>query len=199
MDFLSRLSLLATAPLLAVAKTSKSRRRAQTHKRKSSLGARRARRAKSQPRRAARTPVRQRKPHPRTAARQTPRAPQKPVPKVVIPPSPPAAAEPPAKPMAPIGRALLLSPENEKFADSLYPTFRWLSVGGATRYEIAWSEDSNFVTSHSIFSIATEATVPVEKPLRAGATYYWRVRGGNASGWGVWSATASFRVLAEAT
>ncbi len=110
----------------------------------------------------------------------------------------PAPAEPLPKPVPPTGRAILLSPENQKFSDSLHPTFRWLSVGGATRYETAWSEDPHFTQSHQVISIATEATVPVEKPLRLGGTYYWRVRGGNESGWGPWSATANFRVLEEA-
>jgi hypothetical protein len=119
-------------------------------------------------------------------------------------PAPPATSkpdetEPLPKPVAPTGRAILLSPENEKYADSEHPTFRWLSVGGATRYEIAWSDDMAMNSSHSIFSIATEATIPVEKPLRAGAAYHWHVRGGNESGWGPWSAVSSFRVLDEPT
>ena len=109
----------------------------------------------------------------------------------------PIPAELPPKPVAPTGRAILLSPENEKYADSVNPTFRWLSVGGATRYEIAWSEDATMHSSHSIFSFATEATVPVEKPVRMGVTYHWRVRGGNEGGWGPWSSIASFRVLEE--
>jgi hypothetical protein len=107
--------------------------------------------------------------------------------------------EPPPKPVPPIGRAILLSPENEKFADSLHPTFRWLSVGGATRYEVAWGEEAMLSASHTLLSIATEATVPEEKALHLGVTYYWRVRGGNESGWGPWSANASFRVLEEMT
>jgi hypothetical protein len=104
-------------------------------------------------------------------------------------------SEPVVKPAPPTGRAILISPENDKFADSVHPTFRWLSVGGATRYEVAWSDSPDWSQSHSIISIATEATVPVEKPLRLGVTYYWRVRGGNESGWGPWSSSASFRVL----
>lgn len=103
----------------------------------------------------------------------------------------------PARPVAPTGRAILITPENEKFADSIHPTFRWLSVGSATRYEVAWSETPDFAPSYSVISIATEATVPVEKPLRIGATYYWHVRGGNDGGWGPWSSNASFRALEE--
>lgn len=106
--------------------------------------------------------------------------------------------EPAPKPVPPSGRAILLSPENDKFSETLHPTFRWLSVGNATRYEVAWSEEPNLTQSHSVVSIATEAAVPVEKPLRLGITYYWHVRGGNEGGWGPWSATISFRVLDEA-
>lgn len=105
--------------------------------------------------------------------------------------------EPLPKPAPPIGRAILISPEDGKYVDSVNPTFRWLSVGGATRYEVLWGEDPGLSNGHSTISLATEAAVPVEKPLRVGATYYWRVRGGNDGGWGPWSPTASFRVLEE--
>ncbi len=107
--------------------------------------------------------------------------------------------EPLPRPTPPIGRAILISPEDGKYVDSVNPTFRWLSVGGATRYEVLWGEDPGLSNGHSTISLATEATVPVEKPLRVGATYYWRVRGGNDGGWGPWSPTASFRVLEETT
>lgn len=119
------------------------------------------------------------------------------------PPAPPVVTkpverEPIVKPVPPVGRAILLSPENEKFSDNLTPTFRWLSVGGATRYEVAWSEEPNLSPAHSVVSTRTEAAVPVDKPLRLGATYFWRVRGGNEGGWGPWSSIISFRVLDEA-
>lgn len=117
---------------------------------------------------------------------------------VVTPPSPqPSAPVPPAQPSRPIGRAILISPEHEKWVDSLHPTFRWLSVGGATRYEIIWGEDPTLTTHHTMHSIATEATVPLESPLQPGKTYYWRVRGGNERGWSPWSEVHSFRVLEE--
>ncbi|MBI3912779.1 MAG: hypothetical protein HY327_01090, partial [Chloroflexi bacterium] len=41
--------------------------------------------------------------------------------------------EPIVKPVPPTGRAILISPENGKYVDNLNPSFRWLSVGGATR------------------------------------------------------------------
>lgn len=105
------------------------------------------------------------------------------------------AVEPAPKPVAPTGRAILIAPENDKFTASLHPIFRWLSVGGANRYEVAWSETPDFTHPYSTISFKTEATVPVEKPLHIGATYTWRVRGGNEGGWGPWSSSATFRVL----
>ncbi len=119
------------------------------------------------------------------------------VPAAPVHPAAPTGSAP--RPVAPTARAILLAPQNGKFADSIYPQFRWLSVGGATRYEVAWSEDPNFAGAYSVISIATEAAVPLEKPLRPEVTYYWRVRGGNEAGWGPWSPAASFRVLEGAS
>jgi len=110
---------------------------------------------------------------------------------------PAAPPEPPPKPVPPVGRPILLSPEQGKYADSVNPRFRWLSVGGATRYEVNWSQDPNLANPYTVISIATEAMVPVEKPLTIGATYYWRARGGNEAGWGPWSNIGSFGVLEE--
>lgn len=104
-------------------------------------------------------------------------------------------ATPFVKPPPPIGRAILLAPENGKYADSVVPKFRWLSVGGANRYDVVWSEEPNFSGARSTTSLATEAAVPADHPLRVGATYYWRVRGGNEGGWGPWSLAYSFQVL----
>jgi hypothetical protein len=105
--------------------------------------------------------------------------------------------EPLPPPVPPIGRAILLVPKDSTYVDSLHPTFRWLSVGGATKYQIQWGEDPTLGTQHALVSLATEATIPVEKPLRVAAIYYWRVRGGNDAGWGPWSPISSFHVLEE--
>jgi hypothetical protein len=121
--------------------------------------------------------------------------PAKPEPKVATPPPPPPPPAP--KPSRPAGRPILLSPENGKYAESINPKLRWLSVGGASRYEAVWSQDPNLINGYSIVSISTEATVPLEKPLAVGVTYYWHVRGGNEAGWGPWSMAASFSVLEE--
>jgi hypothetical protein len=140
-----------------------------------------------------------RKTKPARIAKRDKKAPAREQPQPVAVPANVKSVEPdmPPKPVPPAGRAILLSPENEKFSESLNPTFRWLSVGGATRYEVAWSEEPNVSQAHSIVSLKTEAAVPVEKPLRLSVNYYWRVRGGNEGGWGPWSAIISFRVLDE--
>jgi hypothetical protein len=128
------------------------------------------------------------------AGRGRPAPPPKAPPKVVQPPKP---VEPPPAPVQPVGRPILLTPEQGKYADSINPRFRWLSVGGATRYEVNWGQDQNLANAYTVISISTEAGVPVEKPLTVGATYYWRARGGNEAGWGPWSNIGSFGVLEE--
>ncbi len=165
------------------ARTSATRRTARSTARST---ARRS--ARSTARRSARAVTRR----PATAARVRPAAVIAP-----LPSSPPNVPAPVVQPSPPMGRARLISPENEKLVDSVHPTFRWLSIGGATRYQVVWGEDPTLSVPHTLQSIATEATVPLESPLQPGKTYYWRVRGGNASGWSPWSETYSFRVLEE--
>lgn len=119
------------------------------------------------------------------------KAPEQPAAKTTPPQA--KAAEP--KPVAPVGRAILLAPQNGNYAYSVPEfRFRWLSVGGANRYEVAWSEHPDFSGAQVVSSVATESAVP-EKSLRVGAVYYWRVRVGNAGGWGPWSDPNSFQVL----
>jgi len=197
MSFLERLVRVA-APLFAAAAVSKTKRVRKLGKKKSrAKPARvpaRSKRGKKPVRRAA-LPARQRQPVAKKGAVRgrtalPAKVVQKPAVKVV-----PAVPEP--KPVAPVGRPILLSPEQGKYADSINPRFRWLSVGGATRYEVNWSQDPNHANAYVVISVATEAAVPVEKPLAIGVTYYWRVRGGNEAGWGPWSNTGSFSVLEE--
>ncbi len=185
-SFLERLSdaiILFASPLLAAAVTKKTRPKRATRKR---TPAPKKRARPATPKKAGR------------AKKSAGRPPARTTPPTKTPAAPPAQPGPPKpKPVPPTGRAILLSPENNKFADSRYPKFRWLSVGGASRYEVAWSDSPDFSDSFTIVSIATEAAVPAQEPLSVGVTYYWRVRGGNESGWGPWSPAASFQVLEE--
>jgi hypothetical protein len=197
---LERLLFLA-APFLAAVTARKKKRigKPTTRKRKPRPSRpAKAKRARKATRRVARPASRKRiAPAPKRPARGRAKpapAPQKPAAKTAPVKQ---VAEPLPKPVAPTGRPILLSPENGKYADSIYPKFRWLSVGGATRYEVFWGQDAALANGFTVVSIATEATVPVEKPLKIGVTYYWRVRGGNEAGWGPWSAANSFGVLEE--
>jgi len=187
---LERLLSLA-APFFAAVATSKKKRAGKAAK--SNKRARPTRRAKT-PSRAAPLANRKKLPTKASAARGRPAPPPKAPAKVSAPPKP---VEPPPLPVQPVGRPILLTPEQGKYADSINPRFRWLSVGGATRYEVNWSQDQNLANAYTVMSISTEAGVPVEKPLTVGMTYYWRARGGNEAGWGPWSNIGSFGVLEE--
>jgi hypothetical protein len=187
---LERLLSLA-APFFAAVATSKKKRAGKAAK--SNKRARPTPRAKT-PSRAAALANRKKLHTKASAARGRQAPPPKAPPKVIVPPKP---VEPPPMPVQPVGRPILLTPEQGKYADSINPRFRWLSVGGATRYEVNWSQDQNLANAYTVISISTEAGVPVEKPLTVGMTYYWRARGGNEAGWGPWSNTGSFGVLEE--
>lgn len=109
---------------------------------------------------------------------------------------PSAAPAPPAPPVrAPVYAPPLFSPKAGQPVDSLTPSFRWFYVGGATRYEVEWSKDSQFGRGRtsSIVSSQTAIALDLEHALEPGATYAWRVRGGNDAGWGPWSSAESFR------
>jgi hypothetical protein len=120
-------------------------------------------------------------------------------------PSPPAAApeqliapSPPApKPLAPVQAPALFSPRPGESAESLTPSFRWFYVGSASHYELVWSLDTHFHKAHILLTNQTAASLPQEQALAPGATYVWRVRGGNEGGWGPWSSTRAFTTPEE--
>ena len=198
---LERLLLLATPLCLAVSTPKKEQVKRSARKTSRTKPARGALKRVSKAARRSSRVARQKQARAKSkkgAARGRHAPPPKPAPKPAIKLAvAPERAEPLPKPVPPVGRPILLSPEQGKYADSVNPRFRWLSVGGATRYEVNWSQDPNLVNAYSVVSIATEAAVPVEKPLGIGALYHWRVRGGNEAGWGPWSNIGSFSVLEE--
>jgi hypothetical protein len=109
---------------------------------------------------------------------------------------PPAVQMPVPKAEAPAGAPSLLLPRGGEAIRTVTPIFRWMYVGGATRYEVEWSRDQHFGRGHSVstVSLQTAVTLDPSQALQTGANYQWRVRGGNDSGWGPWSAPESFRV-----
>jgi hypothetical protein len=108
---------------------------------------------------------------------------------------PPLVQMPQPKVEPPIGAPSILMPKGGLAVNSLTPVFRWMYVGGATRYEVEWSRDSHFGRGHSN-SLVSEQTLMIldsSHALKPGSTYLWRVRGGNDSGWGPWSIAESFK------
>ena len=180
---LERLLVLAAPLFMAVPKKAKPKRGAHP-KRAATTSQRAAKRPSAKtPARAAKTARAGKRGRAVPARPAAPAAPQR------------SAGPPLPKPPAPTGRAILLAPANDTFVDTLQPHFRWLSVGSATRYEVALSEKADFSDARVLPSAATEAIVPADRSLRTGVTYHWRVRGGNEGGWGAWSSAASFQVL----
>lgn len=108
---------------------------------------------------------------------------------------PPLVQMPTPKKEPPAGAPNILLPKGGLPVTSLTPSLRWMYVGGATRYEVEWSNESHFGRGHSvsIVSAQTLITLDAAHALKPGVTYQWRVRGGNDSGWGPWSIPESFK------
>lgn len=108
---------------------------------------------------------------------------------------PPVVLPPPRPLEAPIGAPNILLPKDGAPITSLLPSLRWMYVGGATRYEVEWSQDAHFGRGHSVSLVSPQTAVTLEAPneLKPGTMYKWRVRGGNDAGWGPWSPPESFR------
>lgn len=108
---------------------------------------------------------------------------------------PPLVPMPVPKHEAPIGAPIVLQPKGGQSVNSLTPVFRWMYVGGATRYEVEWSHDAHFGRGHSssLQSAQTLITLDPAHTLKPGAMVLWRVRAGNESGWGPWSGAESFK------
>jgi len=183
-------------PLLTAAATTKKPARKATRTKAQAARPARGKKAQARPKPAARPKSVKSSPAAKPARRAAPVHP-KAQETVKAPARRPEPTTPQPKPVAPTARAFLLLPENGKYADSVTPRLRWLSVGGATRYEVQWSEHADLADANTVVSAATEAAIPAEKPLRVGAVYFWRVRGGNDGGWGPWSPASSFQVLEQ--
>jgi len=72
----------------------------------------------------------------------------------------------------------------------------WVSVLGATSYDVQWSTDKQFGSN---LSEVTGITTPFYDPtgLLSNTTYYWKVRAKNAQGPGDWSGAWSFTTVAS--
>ncbi len=170
---------LLSAPLLLAVKKAKP---------KPKTAAKRGRPPKPAAQAAKRAPVKPRRKQQTVTANQ--KAPPEPESEPVVEAEPPP---PPPPPPPPVQSPQLFFPAGGEVVDSLTPSFRWLYVGGATLYQLTWSTDAQFRKSRSLLTTQTAATLPPEEALEPATNVFWRVRGGNESGQGPWSATRTFR------
>jgi len=100
------------------------------------------------------------------------------------------------RPSAPI----LSSPSDGGTATTLYPQFDWSSVSNAISYHIQVGTDSGFNSSiiSQDYLVDNSYTIPLDKVLTNGNTYYWKVRSFNQYGYSDWSSTRSFIVNSTA-
>ena len=93
------------------------------------------------------------------------------------------------------GGVILVSPAHLAVVDKDSARFVWnRPTPSATRYWFEISVDSSFNAFSSVDSSITD-TAKTFRPLVNNAAYYWRVRGGTASTWGVFSPTRRFSVV----
>jgi hypothetical protein len=88
------------------------------------------------------------------------------------------------------GTVTLLTPDNGASVDASSVTFTWQAAAGATKYwhELAVDPLFQFVVIDSTLSGTSKTTTG----LIANQAYYWRVKGGNISGWGPYSEGRNF-------
>ncbi|MCX6132225.1 MAG: DUF5050 domain-containing protein [Ignavibacteriales bacterium] len=91
----------------------------------------------------------------------------------------------------PLPAVVLSSPADGAQGQSTNPSFSWLSVNGATSYQLQVSSTSSFSTLVVDQSFLATPSFTVTG-LSNGLTYYWRVRAANAGGPGPFSSTRSF-------
>ncbi len=70
-------------------------------------------------------------------------------------------------------------------------TFKWGTATGATNYWLQVNTASNFTGTDMFNAEVGNITSQEVTSLSLGITYYWRVKAGNASGWGPWSSVRS--------
>jgi hypothetical protein len=100
----------------------------------------------------------------------------------------PLAPRPPAP-------TLLFPSDGQNLNDNQF-AFDWSDVNLATKYLIEISADSalrNLIISDSTL---TTSAFPLSTPLAIG-TYFWRVKGGNGSGWGPYALAQRFAIDAQ--
>ena len=96
---------------------------------------------------------------------------------------------------APPAAPALIEPADETSDLTTAVTFTWARVQGATAYHLQLSTDTNFASLVVNDSTLADSTIEVQS-LAEGTQYYWHVRAENSFGWGPYSATRSFEIVA---
>ena len=89
------------------------------------------------------------------------------------------------------GQPVLQQPPNHSNGISVYPSFDWADVVGATTYNFQLALDSNFINIIINVQGLIQSQYQVTQPLGV-ACYYWRVQAHNSLGNGLWSAVWTF-------
>ena len=85
------------------------------------------------------------------------------------------------------------SPPDAPIRSSVH-TLKWNAVTGATKYHLYVATSPNFAGGTYSFYGPVGNVLYKELPLYAGVTYYWRLRAGNAAGYGGYSTTGSILI-----
>ncbi|MEI6518757.1 MAG: hypothetical protein WCO98_01745, partial [bacterium] len=93
----------------------------------------------------------------------------------------------------PYGAPALRSPADKATGLSTKVTLVWDDTPPATAYHIEVAKSADFL--QSIFRTDTPDSNVTTPALDPNTTYYWRVRGGNGTYWGLYSTPQSFRTL----
>jgi predicted GH43/DUF377 family glycosyl hydrolase len=88
----------------------------------------------------------------------------------------------------------LISPTNDEGIEADSVKCIWNKTPPATKYWFEMSEDSTFTTSSIVDSAVTD-TVRTVRSLKDKTTYFWRVRAGTSTGWGLFNGFRRFRVV----
>lgn len=94
----------------------------------------------------------------------------------------------------------LSSPSDAGTVTTLFPSFDWASVSDAISYHIQVGTDTGFNSNiiNQDYLVNNSYTIPADKTLTNGNTYYWKVRSFNQYGYSDWSSTRSFVVNSTA-
>jgi len=88
--------------------------------------------------------------------------------------------------------ALLAAPADSSEDLPTSPDLFWHTVTAATKYHVMVSIHSGFAFGNALNDSAATDTTAMAAGLETNRRYYWRVRAGNANGWGFWSDVWTF-------